>query len=101
MSDFGHGTVGTREQSFTNLLPLRTSIYPVDKLFELAKSMKGEVDTVKDGPDPEENLWVPAGYTYFGQFIDHDLTFDNTSSLNPLDAENKDKHFKFERLFWV
>lgn len=45
--------------------------------------MKGEVDTVKDGPDPEENLLVPAGYTYLGQFIDHDLTFDSTSSLDP------------------
>ena len=24
---------------------------------------------------------IPAGYTYFGQFIDHDLTFDPASSL--------------------
>ncbi len=36
-------------------------------------------DTPKDLPDPEENLKVPAGYTYFGQFVDHDLTFDTTS----------------------
>lgn len=21
---------------------------------------------------------VPAGYTYFGQFVDHDITFDKT-----------------------
>ena len=27
---------------------------------------------------------VPAGYTYFGQFIDHDLTFDSTSTLDKL-----------------
>jgi hypothetical protein len=86
MSDFGHGAVGTREHPFTSLLPLRTEDYLVDKLVNLTESMKGEVDTVKDGADPEENLWVPAGYTYFGQFIDHDLTFDNTSSLNPADA---------------
>lgn len=91
MSDFGHGSVGTREQAFTALLPLRTTDYPRHQLVELAKSMKGGVDTVKDGPDPEENLWVPAGYTYFGQFIDHDLTFDNTSSLNPADAGDKDR----------
>lgn len=25
---------------------------------------------------------IPAGYTYFGQFVDHDITFDVTSSLN-------------------
>ncbi|MCW3061193.1 MAG: heme peroxidase family protein [Capsulimonas sp.] len=31
--------------------------------------------------DDEENLGISAGYTYFGQFIDHDLTFDPASSL--------------------
>jgi Animal haem peroxidase len=31
--------------------------------------------------DEEENPHVPAGYTYLGQFIDHDLTFDPASSL--------------------
>jgi hypothetical protein len=86
MSNFGHGSVGTREQAFTTLLPLKTTDYPVCHLTKLAISMKGAVDTVKDGADPEENLLIPAGYTYFGQFIDHDLTFDNTSSLNPVDT---------------
>src|SRR5687767_1195579 len=27
------------------------------------------------------NFRIPAGFTYLGQFIDHDLTFDPTSSL--------------------
>jgi len=27
------------------------------------------------------NFGIPAGFTYLGQFIDHDLTFDPTSSL--------------------
>jgi hypothetical protein len=31
--------------------------------------------------DEEENFGLPAGYTYFGQFIDHDITFDPLSSL--------------------
>ena len=84
MKDFGHGTVGTREQAFTSLLPPDKE-FPAHLLVDLAASIKAEPDTVKDGSDPEENLWVPAGYTYFGQFIDHDLTFDNTSSLNPAD----------------
>ena len=31
--------------------------------------------------DPEENKGIPAAYTYLGQFIDHDLTFDPISHL--------------------
>lgn len=31
--------------------------------------------------DGEENSGISAGYTYLGQFIDHDLTFDPASSL--------------------
>jgi hypothetical protein len=35
------------------------------------------------GPTPElDNPRIPAGYTYLGQFIDHDLTFDPVSSLD-------------------
>ena len=30
---------------------------------------------------------IPAGFTYFGQFVDHDVTFDTSSSLDaPTDA---------------
>jgi hypothetical protein len=49
----------------------------------------------KHAPKPEElgpemtqggfidalNPDIPTGFTYFGQFLDHDLTFDSTSSL--------------------
>jgi hypothetical protein len=31
--------------------------------------------------DDEENSGISAGFTYLGQFIDHDLTFDPVSSL--------------------
>ena len=36
------------------------------------------IDTIQDG---EENTGIAAGYTYLGQFIDHDITFDPASSL--------------------
>jgi len=39
--------------------------------------------------DDEENSAIDAGYTYLGQFIDHDITFDPSSSLqqrNDVDA---------------
>lgn len=87
MSELSHGNIGKRVQSFTSLLPLRANSYNPQDLATLAKDMKGEVDTVKDGPDPEENILVPAGYTYFGQFIDHDLTFDSTSSLDSTSSD--------------
>jgi Animal haem peroxidase len=32
------------------------------------------------GP-PKDNDAIPSGYTYLGQFIDHDITFDPVSSL--------------------
>ena len=35
-------------------------------------------DKIQDG---EENTGISAGYTYLGQFIDHDITFDPASSL--------------------
>jgi hypothetical protein len=49
-------------------------------LAALAAKMTADFDAPKDGPDAEES-GLPAAYTYLGQFIDHDLTFDPASSL--------------------
>jgi hypothetical protein len=49
-------------------------------LSKLASVMIAPFEPAKDGPDPEES-GIPAAYTYLGQFIDHDLTFDPASSL--------------------
>jgi hypothetical protein len=46
----------------------------------LGAAMSSDPDGAKDGPDSEES-GIPAAFTYFGQFIDHDLTFDPASSL--------------------
>jgi hypothetical protein len=46
----------------------------------LAQAMTADFDPPKDGPDGEESA-IPALYTYFGQFIDHDITFDPVSLL--------------------
>ncbi len=54
MSNEGRGLVGKREQCFTSLLPLRANSYDQQALAQLAEMMKGDVDTVKYGPDPEE-----------------------------------------------
>lgn len=49
-------------------------------LMNLGAAMTSDEDAPKDGADDEES-GIPALYTYFGQFIDHDLTFDPNSSL--------------------
>src|SRR5262249_43094379 len=42
--------------------------------------MTADFDPPRDAPDAEES-GIPALYTYFGQFIDHDITFDPMSTL--------------------
>jgi hypothetical protein len=46
----------------------------------LGTAMSAGFDKPKDGKDDEES-GIPALYTYLGQFIDHDITFDPASSL--------------------
>jgi hypothetical protein len=65
--------------------PLRPAFDPNDdnleSMFtELGAAMINDFDAPKDGADDEES-GIPALYTYLGQFIDHDLTFDPASSL--------------------
>src|SRR5262252_3313531 len=56
-------------------------------LLELGTAMSAAFDPPKDGKDDEES-GIPALYTYLGQFIDHDLTFDPNSSLQKQNDPN-------------
>lgn len=49
-------------------------------LMALGAAMSAEFDKPKDGFDAEES-GIPALYTYFGQFVDHDITFDPMTTL--------------------
>jgi len=72
------GIFGAR---FGRLFPKSTAgQFKHDALVKLANHMVSPFDPPKDGPDDEES-GIPALYTYFGQFIDHDITFDPTSSF--------------------
>ena len=53
----------------------------------LGARMSAGFDPPKDGKDEEES-GIPALYTYFGQFIDHDITFDPASTLQKEDDPN-------------
>jgi hypothetical protein len=52
----------------------------ITNLAALGEAMSAKFDPPKDGKDDEES-GIPALYTYLGQFIDHDITFDPASSL--------------------
>jgi len=49
-------------------------------LMTLGAAMSADFDAPKDGNDAEES-GIPALYTYFGQFLDHDITFDPMTTL--------------------
>jgi heme peroxidase len=53
-----------------------------------AKMEKSPANPDETEPDDEENFGIPAGYTYLGQFIDHDITFDPSSlSMQRMDPD--------------
>ena len=51
-----------------------------ESLLKLGEKMIADKKEIPEKPEDEklddENPTLPAGYTYLGQFIDHDLTFD-------------------------
>jgi hypothetical protein len=66
----------------------------------------GELDKPLGAEDDDENtatlegsdeLRLPAGYTYFGQFVDHDITFDPVSSLSRQNDPNGLEDFRTPR----
>jgi hypothetical protein len=68
----------TEEENVQNLTLLGFQTKPK------GSGMSALFDPPTDGPDPEES-GIPALYTYFAQFIDHDITFDPASSLQAQD----------------
>jgi Animal haem peroxidase len=55
------------------------------ELADLASSML-DPNVTDPNPGSHDNDFVPSGDTYFGQFVDHDLTLD--SSPSPTEPEN-------------
>lgn len=66
------------------------------KRFEdLAASMLETIEQTRD--NALDNKKIPAGYTYFGQFVDHDITFDTTSRLDRLNDPERLVNFRTPR----
>src|SRR5437870_3117900 len=71
--------------------------YDAGVLHDLAAKMTAEIEptpTPETEADDEENPGIRAGYTYLGQFIDHDLTFDPVSSLQRQNDPNALEDFR-------
>ena len=75
-----YGNAGRYGRMFPTLPPFAPDTSDVRALLlELGKA-GGPMDPSNECDNPD-NPEIPAGYTFLGQFLDHDVTFDPTSSL--------------------
>ena len=61
---------------FPELPPLMPSLESLDELGAAMLDTRPHDDPADTSGD---NARIPAGFTYFGQFVDHDITFDTTA----------------------
>jgi hypothetical protein len=79
---------------FRNLPPFAFDD-PQNDPAELARSM---IETQEEDEDQtEDNINIPAGFTYLGQFIDHDITFDPNSKLQRENDPDALRNFRTPR----
>lgn len=79
---------------FPDLPPLRPAGLEEAKRFGLPGGIMDGGDTTDEQSNPE----VPSGFTYFGQFIDHDITLDVMSELGRRENPSEITDFRTPRL---
>ena len=87
-SSLPHGKFG---RLFGTLLPFKP---PDALLIELGKPNGPMEDKAKKAGD---NTAIPAGFTYLGQFIDHDVTFDPVSLITKKNDPDSLHNFRTPR----
>ncbi|WP_163862142.1 peroxidase family protein [Myxococcus eversor] len=82
------GDNGPIVSDFFRMFPdLGPSLFNVEDLRALTLP-GGPMDVANQSPGlPQDNPTIPAGYTFLGQFLDHDLTFDVYSNINGRDTQ--------------
>jgi hypothetical protein len=83
----GHDDPGMFGRMFPTLEPLVVDDGPLQ---ELAGAMKDP----NPGDPAGNNVKVPAGFTYLGQFVDHDITLDLTSIREKEADPNATENFR-------
>ena len=83
----GHDDPGMFGRMFPTLEPLAVDNGPLQ---ELAAAMKDP----NPGDPAGNNTNVPAGFTYLGQFVDHDITLDMTSIREKVADPNATENFR-------
>lgn len=91
---------------FHGLPPLQLTPVQVNSIVDLMHERVVDAGGVNPGggwqpppPAPDlDNEELPSGYTYLGQFIDHDVTFDPASQLDRKSDPNALHNFRTPRL---
>jgi hypothetical protein len=74
------GVVDDGQHFFGRLVEIRGNVTSLSVSQQQAGQMAGLM--TEDPPDdPAHDSAIPSGYTFFGQFVDHDLTLDEGSIL--------------------
>lgn len=90
----GDARLGNFGRMFPNVAPRRPTGLEMAKKFGLPGGIMDGGQTT----DEQENPGFPAGFTFFGQFLDHDLTLDATSGLDRRDDPNGLTNFRSPRM---
>lgn len=65
-----------------------------DQMHEITSAPPGGWNSAPEPQPNADNETIPAAYTYLGQFIDHDITFDPNSSLEQEDDPDAIHNFR-------
>jgi hypothetical protein len=76
---------------FGRLFPGLKPFRPTDASLALLGDAMSGAGVAEPRPQPGEPASpIPAGYTYFGQFVDHDITLDQSADLDDADLKLSD-----------
>ncbi|MCP1146087.1 peroxidase family protein [Lysinibacillus endophyticus] len=80
---------------FGRMFPFLPSAHKDTKKVRSALLELGKKEGIMDNDSKNlDNPKIPSGFTFFGQFIDHDITFDPTSSLEHQNDPNTIENFR-------